>query len=88
MLVTKSQNHPFCANLILRVFSVFSPGFHGFFIAFSKFFTVSLFSQISKVRLQFFKHGISVGVVPFLGIVSQKYDFKNNHIEKTSVLKT
>ena len=64
MLVTKSQNHPFCANLILRVFSVFSPGFHGFFIAFSKFFTVSLFSQISKVRLQFFKHGISVGVGP------------------------
>ena len=38
-----------------RVFTVFS-------LPFQSFFTVSLFSQISKVRLQFFKHGISLGV--------------------------
>ena len=40
MLVTKSQNHPFCANLILRVFTVFFTGssrfFHGFFKVFSR----------------------------------------------------
>ena len=88
MLVTKSQNHPFCANLILRVFTVFSPGFRGFFIAFSKFFHgVTIFANL-KGAPSIFQAWDICGGGTFLGIVSQKYDFKNNHIEKTSVLKT
>ena len=49
-------------------FAGFSRPFHGVFTGFScpsrGFFTVSLFSQISKLCPQFFKHWISLGLGP------------------------
>ena len=77
----------FCANLILRVFhglfTGFSLAFHGLFTVFS---WSHLFSQISKVRPQFFKHGISLGVGPCSG-KSHKHTTSKKHFKKTSVLK-
>ena len=75
----------FCANLILRVFTVFSPGFH---FTVSKFFHgVTIFANL-KGAPSIFQAWDICGGGTFLGIVSQKYDFPNHHIEKTSVLKT
>ena len=47
------------------LFTGFSLAFHGFFTFFSRCqVSMSLFSQISKLRPQFFKHWISLGVGP------------------------
>ena len=87
MVGTKSQNHPFCTNLILRVFTVFSRGFHGFSLPFQSFFHgVTIFANLKGAPSIFQAWDIFGGGI-FLGIVSQKYDFKNNHIEETSVVK-
>ena len=60
-------------------FAGFSLSFHGFFMAFSKFSTVSLFFySFRKSRRRAFNFS-SMGYRgggTFLGIVSQKYDFK------------
>ena len=62
------HNISFWKELHKPDFAGFSQPFHRVFTGFSwpfqVFFTVSLFSQISKVRPQFFKHGISLGVGP------------------------
>ena len=58
-------------------FAGFSRPFHLFFTGFSEglftrfFLMVSLFSQISKVRPEFFKHGDTFGGGTLLGEVSQ-----------------
>ena len=59
-------------NLIILIllvfhslFTGFSLAFHGFFMFFSRCqVSTSPFSQISKLRPQFFKHWISLGVGP------------------------
>ena len=69
-------------------FAGFSQGFHWLFMAFSRFFHgVTIFANL-KGAPSIFQTWDICGGGTFLGIVSQKYDFKNNHIEKTSVLKT
>ena len=84
----RNVGHKIAKPAFLRGFSVFSPGSHGFFIAFSKFFHgVTIFANL-KGAPSIFQAWDICGGGTFLGIVSQKYDFPNHHIEKTSVLKT
>jgi hypothetical protein len=62
-------------------------GFSRFFIAFQSFFHgVTIFANLKGAPSIFQAWDIFGGGI-FLGIVSQKYDFKNNHIEETSVVK-
>ena len=83
MLVTKSQNYPFAQTW----FCGFSLSFHRVFTVSKFFHGVTIFANL-KGAPSIFQTWDICGGGTFLGIVSQKYDFKNNHIEKTSVLKT
>ena len=68
-------------------FAGFSQGFHWLFMAFSQFFHgVTIFANL-EVAPSIFQASDIFGGGTLLGEVSQKYDLKNNHIEKTSVLK-
>ena len=69
------------------LFTGFSWGFHGFSLPFQSFFHgVTIFANLKGAPSIFQAWDIFGGGI-FLGIVSQKYDFKNNHIEETSVVK-
>ena len=69
-------------------------GFQCLFTEFSRFFHclfkvfhgVTIFANLKGAPSIFQAWDIFGGGI-FLGIVSQKYDFKNNHIEETSVVK-
>jgi hypothetical protein len=61
-------------------------GFHGLFKVFHGVIIFYSFRKSHRRAFNFSSMGYRGGGT-FLGIVSQKYDFKNNHIEKTSVLK-